>query len=249
MKVLTQLYKWIDQNLKSIIVAVLVGLMLFFAISNRASTKRELRLTKKVTAIETENRLLAQANIENQDSLKAERIKRTEIQKEKDLLDIKAGRLANENKILRQEVSDIPEWVMELPADVNYEYLTTIAYPYPGEYIYPFNEKQTLHIRIDFEENKKKDNLIITLDSQLINCELANEKNDSLIYSYQVSEELYEDTVDNLEESLENKQEEADLYKKDAKQNKLGKRIWRATTAVVAGVAAVTIIILEFIAP
>lgn len=93
--------------------------------------------------------------------------------------------LIYERDSLRDKINNI------LPLET-YDFLQLVAYPYPGELNYPFNELQIREIRYDYEYARNSEKLVPNLMDQLENMGIQTEERDKII------EELRKINIDHL---------------------------------------------------
>jgi len=226
---------WISKNLSRIKTAGLILIFILFVISfisNGCNRDQANRLFQRVTGLDMQNDILSLRNRTLQDSLNKEVVLRLQLEHSKTLLLKEKQTLIIDNKILRERLAGIPAWLLNMPADSSYKFLNEIAYPFPGDQKFPFNEPQVKNIHADYLENIELTGLVVTLESQLVNCEKIGSNADSLALSFQKSYTKAEMQKDNLIEIVTNTQDKADLYKKEVDKNKRGKKFWRTTTAI-----------------
>jgi len=98
-----------------------------------------------------------------------------------DSLQGKVNTLKKTNSVLEGKLDSISSIVDSIPSDVNYAYLTDVAYPFKGKEEFNFNENQIKEIRVDFEENILLSKIKLNLDSTLKEMDMMLWYKDSLI--------------------------------------------------------------------
>ena len=209
-------------RIKNIAVLVIVILLAISIISNGCNRQEANELFERVTGLNVQNDILKK-NIKQrrQDIIKKDSIiteKNNQIAvKEMEYDDLKA-----ELNDLKKQRENIPEEIIKLPTDSSYEYLTKVAYPFPGELKYPFNEPQVKAFHVTYFERISllKENKVLT--------SLMENSEDRLLLKESVFREVdskYNLAVENLsgyEEMIDNKDEIIILQKEeiDKKNNK-----------------------------
>jgi len=98
-----------------------------------------------------------------------------------DSLQGKVNTLKKTNNALEGKLDSIASIVDSIPSDINYAYLTDVAYPFKGKEEFNFNENQIKEIRVDFEENILLSRIKLNLDSTLKEMDMMLWYKDSLI--------------------------------------------------------------------
>ena len=245
LKIADKSIDWISKNLgriKTIGIILIFTLFVISFISNGCNRDQANKLFQKVTGLDLQNDILSLRNRTLQDSLNKEIAIRLNLMRSKELLEQDKYKLLSDNKTFKKRLADIPAWLLNMPADSSYKFLNEVAYNYPGEKKYPFNDPQVKNIHADYLENASLIGLVATLEDQLVNCERIGENSDSLALSFQKSYKTAEKQRDNLTDVVKNTQEKADLYKAEVNKNKRGKKFWRTTSGVLSVIAIILIL-------
>lgn len=161
-------------KIKNISILFLLVLFFFTLIFGSCNKKRAERLFENVTGLKLENSILRKQidlfgleikrRQKIQDSLLfAYQLKIEELNK----LKIEYGKL-------RHDFNDLKSKVLDIPVEESYEFLNTVAYPYPGIKKFPFNEPQVKGIHLTWLENSN-------LKSQNLNLICQVKKSESMI--------------------------------------------------------------------
>jgi len=226
---------WVNKNLGRLKTTGLILVFFLFVISfvnNGCNRKDAVKLVERITGLDLRNDILSLHNRTLQDSLNKEKILRLKLEHSKALLLKEKETLAKDNKRLKKQLAGIPEWLLNMPADSSYKFLNEIAYPYPGEQRFRFNEPQVKNIHKDYLENVELTGLVAILENQLVNCEKIGDNADSLAVSFMNSFNVAQGQKVNLEKIVTNTEEKATLYKDALDKTYKGRNFWRTTTAI-----------------
>jgi len=235
LKIAEKSIDWISKNLSRIKTLGLILIFILFVISfisNGCNREQANKLFQKVTGLDLQNDILSLRNRTLEDSLNKEITIRLNLEQSKALLEQERIKLLADNKNLKKRLNDIPTWLLNMPVDSSYKFLTDTAYPFAGEKKFPFNEPQVKNIHADYLENATLTGLVATLEDQLVNCEEIGDNRDSLVLSFEKSYKTASKQKENLENIVDNTEKKADLYKQEMDKNNRGKKFWRATTAI-----------------
>lgn len=247
LKLTEKFIDWFSKNIsriKSIGILLLVILFIISFINNGCNKEYANKLVEKITGLNFQNDILNINNKKLQDSLEKERIIRLKLESSKAILIIERETLTKENDRLKRKLAGIPAWLLNMPADSSYKFLNEIAYPYPGEHKFPFNEPQIKNIHADYLENASLNGLVANLEDRLINCELIGANRDSLVRSYKESYAMVEKQKGNLNDQFKNLEEKTMLYKDQVNKSEKKKKFWKATTGITVSIAIVLAILL-----
>lgn len=238
---------WFNKNLSRI---KTIGLLLLFVlfiisfVSNGCNREQANKLFKQVTGLDLQNDILSLRNRALTDSLNKEKILRLQLEHSRALLLTEKETLAKDNERLKKQLAGIPAWLLNMPADSSYKFLNEIAYPFPGERKYPFNEPQIKNIHADYLENITLTGLVTKLEDQLINCERLGDNIDSTRISYMKSYRMAEEKSSSMEQKAANLDQKATLYEDAYNKSEKRKKFWKATTGITTVVAIVLAILL-----
>lgn len=247
-----KLIKWIEgsldwcskvfNRLKGLgFIIALVCLIIFISVNGCQKRHAEL-LIEKITGLNVRNDILQQNNKELDKKLADEKLWRELYEQKFKELDSEKERLEKENTKLRNKLSGISDWLLNITADSSYSFLTKIAYPYPGDLKFRFNEPQVKGIHKSYLENTLLTTLVDTLQKQVDNCEARVETKDLMYISANKSIEMMEDKQDNFNQIVGNYAEKEDLYIKEVNKLKRQKFFYKVTTGI--GIALALIIAL-----
>lgn len=234
-KVIDFLNKNINR-LKTIGTAVLLFLFILSLGNGGCQRNKALALAEKVTGLDITNSILMQS-IFKKDSINVN------LEIENDSLSIVINELKDNAKILKSrgdgfkaDLRNLKDSLINVPVDSSYAFLQA-AYPYPGDYKYPFNEPQVRNIHLDYLENNELWFLAANLELQVENCEsiLALNIERSSKYSKQMDNLKSQKVI--YEEIIDNKDEEIELLQDDVKDEKRGKGFWKVVSGVLAAAA------------
>lgn len=232
-------------NIKDIKVLGLIAAAILLIISvsiNSCQRNRLIKVTTEKASLDTENALRKDQIKAYQDSLKSEVAKRVSYQTINKSLILQRDSIKRENKILRQQIANTPEWVNKLSPDSVYLFLDKIAYPYTGEKKFPFNEPQIKNIHSNFIQNMKLNQLVSGLDKQIINCEDRILNSEYIANSFKNSLVLCEKQNLNSNIIIKNLEDKNSIIQKDVNKQKRRVLFWRTTTFI--GAAGIIILLL-----
>jgi len=233
---------WINKNLSRIKTAGLLLLFVFFIlsfISNGCNKRQAEVLFQRVTGLDLQNDILSLKNRTLQDSLNKEKVLRLQLEHSKQVLIKEKQVLETDNVRLKKRIADIPAWILNLPADSSYKFLIDIAYPFPGEKRFPFNEPQIKNMHADYLENVELTGLVTNLEDRLQVCEKLGANSDSLAASFNKSYLMAESQKSNMTDEIKNTQEKATLYKDALDKSEKRKKFWKTAAQISAAVAVV----------
>lgn len=238
----TKIIDYLSKNfgkIKTIVAIVLAGLFIIFLIMNSCSKKQNEQLIEKITGLNIQNDLLLKDNKQKDLQLLTEKKQREELEIQYQYKQQEAQRLIIENSKLRKKITDIPDWLLTIPADSSYAFLNTIAYPYTGEQKYPFNEPQVKGIHQDYLENSLLAQLVDTLSAQMDICQEQLVLGDSMFNSFEQSLALYAQKENGHKQIISNYAVKSNLQDKEIKKLKRQKFFYKATTVLGAAVALI----------
>jgi hypothetical protein len=223
------------KNLKTIGFLALVIVILFLVLVNGCQRRQLTKKVEEITIINTENELLKTGKKAIQDSLKNEIKKREALQTASIVIIKERDKLASENRLLRKQIADVPEWVNDLPIDSSYDYVNKIAYPFPGEQKYPFNEDQVKGIHSGFLQNIKLISLTDLQEKQIQNYQLQVDIANKLAKSYGNSLTLCMQQKGLDSTMIKNLTDKSDLLTKDNKKLTRRRNFWRTSSFIELG--------------
>lgn len=222
----------------------LVALIVFiiFFINHGCQKSHAKELLERITGLDIRNDLLLEDNKRLDDSLKADALRITALKESQQILIAEKSKLKKDNAKMRETIARIPNWILNLPADSSYAFLNNIAYPFPGEKKYPFNEPQVKNIHADFMENIELTGLVRNLEDQLVNCEKYSAVNDTMSKIHQKSYATASKKVENLEGVVSNQNEKVAMLEKEVNKNNRGKKFWKVTAIVTSALALILVL-------
>ena len=244
-KILSYLPKALDflnkniNRLKTLGTAILIFSFILSLGGNGCQRSKVAQLANRFAELDFKN-ILLRKNLNESDSTNVV------LENKNDSLSVVITELKDKAKVLKKRgdsfqanLRAIKDSLINVPTDSSYAFLQA-AYPYPGDYKYPFNEPQVRNIHLDYLENNELWFLTANLELQVDNCQniLALNTELSSSYSKQVDNFKFQKVV--YEDIIVNKDTEIDLLQDDVKDEKRGKGFWK----VVSGVLAVAAIII-----
>jgi len=127
--------------------------------------------------------------------------------------------------------------LLNVPPDTSYAFLQR-AYPYPGEYKYPFNEPQVTNMHLDYLENNSLWLLNRNLMEQVENCNLIVKNQDKISLNKKVVAERFSKQKSSYEEIISNKDEVNEQLIKDKNKAEHKTVFWKVLTGIAAVAAA-----------
>ena len=234
-----KILNFLSKNISRIKTIGTIILVLLFVLSlgnGGCQKNKAVELARQLTGLDLRNSILL-TNIGKKDSIII--LNQAEIDSLSvvinDLKD-KAKVLKVRGDILQGNLTEIKDSLMNVPTDSSYAFLQAV-YPYPGEFKYPFNEPQVRNIHLDYLENKSLWGLNENLMDQVDNCKdiLAVKDNRFAKYTGQVN--VLKSQKTDQGNIIKNKDKEIDLLKGEKKKEYRGKKFWKITSGILAGIA------------
>jgi hypothetical protein len=220
------------KNLKTIGFLSMVIVILVMGMMYSCERKKVIKKTEIITTINTENELLKTGKKAAQDSANNE-IKKREVLETASIVIIKErDKYAAENRLLRKQIAEVPDWVKDLPIDSSYDYVNKVAYPFSGDQKYPFNENQVRGIHSGFLQNIKLNSLTSLQEKQIQNCQQQVSIQTKLINSYGNSLTLCEQQKGLDSVMIKNLNQKVYLLDKNLSKTIKRRNFWRVTTAI-----------------
>ena len=216
---------WTLIGILSVVIIILVGI-------NKCTLNKVKQKTETITTINVENSYLKKDKRILQDSLTKETIARKALQQASIGIIKDRDKYINENKILRQHLSNIVDLVNNIPADSSYAFLDVIAYPFNGEKKYPFNEPQVKAIHTTYLEHDQLGKIVENQDSSLLNCRQNIENAEAIGNSFKKSLALSELQVQKDSLIIANVLAKEKLYEKENKKLNRKVTFYKITTGI-----------------
>jgi len=136
---------------------------------------------------------------------------------------------------LMGDYSELAKKINGIKTQESYGFLIGAAYPFPGEYKYPFNESQVKGIHLTFLEKAQLEGINENLLKQVSNCESRIEKKDSLIELRNEKILLLNQTRNDLDSILINMNSAAESNEKNIKKEVSKKKLWKVVSTILVG--------------
>lgn len=244
MATITDITTWFQKNaqwIKTVIIILLVGFLILAVTNSGCNRNQRDEFIKQTTILHLINDSLNARNKVLQDSLSSQDSNRIVLFNHSTILKLKNDSLVKISSYLKLRIDSVHGYLKDRPADSIYKFLTSDAYPEKGPGMYLFNEPQIRQINEDYIKTGLKDDLISTLEKQILNDNDQFSNMDSLILSYQKSNTNLKLQNDNLTQTVSNKDQEIDLYRKQEKHTILQNTIWKVSTAAASVIALIFI--------
>ncbi len=241
-KILSYLLKALDflnkniNRLKTLGTAILIFSFILSLGGNGCQRSKVAQLANRFAELDFKN-ILLRKDLNKSDSTNIV------LESENDSLIVEIDKLKGETKVLKKRgdgfqanLRAIKDSLINILADSSYAFLQA-AYPYPGDYKYPFNEPQVRNIHLDYLENNELWFLTTNLELQVKNCQNILALNTELSSSYSKQVDNFKSQKVVYEDIIINKDTEIDLLQDDVKDEKRGKGFWKVCSAVLAAAA------------
>lgn len=240
---ITKIIDWLDKSIGRIKTVGTLVIIILFIVSvsiNGCNRKQAEVFVEKITGLNIQNDILSLSNKKLDSALVDEKIWRKVFEQKAESLDRQKTLLLEENQKLRNKLALVPSTLIHITSDSSYKYLQEVAYNYPGELKYPFNEPQVKGIHQSYLENGILTQLVDTLEKQVFNCQEITQNKDSISKSFEKSMNILSEKGMNYEKIVGNYSEKEDLYKKENKKLKRQKIFYKVTT----GIAVITALVI-----
>jgi len=235
------LIDFVSKNVERVKTIGSILLLVLFLLSlggNGCQRNKAVQLAKRFVELDFKN-LLLQKDLSISDSINV--VSRFEIDslgKEVIFWKNKAIVLEDSESAIRHDLRALKDSLLNIPSDTSYAFLQR-AYPYPGEYKYPFNEPQVKNIHLDYLENNELWLLNENLMSQVDNCKSVLAIQDKIVLKQNSEAISFSKQKSTYKEIIKNNEEEKELLR-DQRDDAEGKTtIWKVLTGIATVVALV----------
>jgi len=175
----TNLFEKYLNRIKNISLILLIVMFFVSLIVNGCNKKRSEELFERVTKLRFQNEILKKQVIEVNLAIQERQRIQDSLQLAYNLKVTELNILRGNYVKLRIEFIGLKDSILKIPAEESYEFLNKIAYPYPGDKRFPFNEPQIKGIHLTWIENSnlklQNKNLVDQVNqSELIISDLKN---------------------------------------------------------------------------
>ena len=221
-------------------IGLLVIFVLFiFSISRSGCDRNKMeQMVERITGLNVRNDIL-QEDIKKRDSLMV--AKDLRIQALRDSISVyqkKVNNLQADYAVLESDKRDLANKLLKVPVDTSYRFLTEVAYPYPGEPKYPFNEPQVRGIHLTYLQNKSFEDLNSNLLAQVKEMDIQLSVKDTIVTEQVKKMSLMKESHIDLEKIINNKDSVITTKDKQIKKVKSKKTFWQITVGVILVVLA-----------
>lgn len=207
-------------RIKTIGVLVLVVFLLLSLIKHGCNRNNIELMAEQLTGLHLSNGMLQNDIVVRDSLLSAEKIHIKRLQDSLSYSDNRIAIIQSQYTSLKYKYNNISKVLKGYTADSTYKFLNKIAYPFPGQQIYKFNEPQIRSIHKTYFEKETLLNINSTLLSE--NKELINKLSlhDSISKHNFTSLKLIKASNIDYSVIVENKNKEIEIYKKDKKKHR-----------------------------
>jgi len=218
--------------------SVLVLFMFIISLGGNSCQRSKMAdMIKRFAELDFKN-LILRKDLSESDSLNiVTRMENDSLEKEIILWKNKATTLEKSENVMRNEIRSFKDSLLNVPPDTSYAFLQR-AYPYPGEYKYPFNEPQVTNMHLDYLKNNSLWLLNRNLMEQVENCNLIVKNQDKISLNKKVVAERFSKQKSSYEEIISNKDEVNEQLIKDKNKAEHKTVFWKVLTGIAAVAAA-----------
>jgi len=220
------------KNIKNILIGVLIALIVLGGIFGG---KKIRKFTEEITTLKAEKTALNGQIAERDAQIKA--LEAQNVTKDKKI-DSCMVAFKQKEKIITGLSEDLAEALSKLngiTSDSSYQFLQRIAYNFPGDLKYPFNELQVKGIHADYLKARSADQIIPVYKDQIRNCLTQFALRDSAVNNLNKVVALQKQNLADCGKINQDNDRIIRDVEKQRNKERHRKNFWRFTTSLATG--------------
>jgi len=151
-------------------------------------------------------------------------------------------KIKSDLKQIKTKYETLLREVSLIPADSSYAFLRSVAYPYEGKPIYPFNRTQVKEMHLTYIKYKGLEEMKSKMDEEVINLTSSLRLKDTLVLYLTQKNRYIEKKYNDCERIVKSKDREIRLMNTDRRKERRRKNTWKIAGITTAAVLTILLI-------